>query len=264
MPDGAETNGAPGTMTPTEASSSHWTPESVISTLKYQPPRNSASPVPFFHLLEQLKTTKREGWRRFGFTHGESVSDHMYRMAIITMLAPSALRSKLDIDRCTRMALVHDMAESLVGDITPVDGVSKPEKSRRERETMELLCGELLGNVDSGHAAKEIKDLWEEYEDSQTPESVFVHDVDKVELVLQMVEYERYRDGRVDLSEFCNAACRIELKEMREWTETVLREREEFWRGLKDATLSREGGCLERVKKAWEEMDEKKAGGAQS
>ena len=34
--------------------------------------------------------------------------------------------------RCIRMALVHDLAESLVGDITPNDGVSKEEKYRRE------------------------------------------------------------------------------------------------------------------------------------
>lgn len=34
--------------------------------------------------------------------------------------------------RCIRMALVHDLAESIVGDITPDDGVSKEEKYRRE------------------------------------------------------------------------------------------------------------------------------------
>lgn len=27
---------------------------------------DSSSPVPFFHMLERLKTTKREGWRRSG------------------------------------------------------------------------------------------------------------------------------------------------------------------------------------------------------
>ncbi len=34
--------------------------------------------------------------------------------------------------RCIRMALVHDLAESIVGDWTPYDGVSKVEKYRRE------------------------------------------------------------------------------------------------------------------------------------
>ncbi len=33
------------------------------------------------------------------------------------------------------MALVHDLAESLVGDITPHDGVSKEDKY-----SMELVC----------------------------------------------------------------------------------------------------------------------------
>ena len=32
------------------------------------PEVGSESPIPFFHMLERLKTTKREGWRRFGIT----------------------------------------------------------------------------------------------------------------------------------------------------------------------------------------------------
>lgn len=28
----------------------------------------TGSPLPFFHLLERLKTTPREGWRRFGIS----------------------------------------------------------------------------------------------------------------------------------------------------------------------------------------------------
>ncbi len=31
-----------------------------------KPAEGSSSPVAYFHLLELLKTTKREGWRRFG------------------------------------------------------------------------------------------------------------------------------------------------------------------------------------------------------
>jgi len=143
--------------------------------LSEQPQIHSTSPLPFFHLLERLKTTKREGWRRFGINHGESISDHMYRMSIITLLCPPSISSKLDIPRCTKMALIHDMAESLVGDITPVDGVTKAEKSRRESETMEYLCQGLLGNVDGGSQGEEIRRVWREYEDGETEESKFVH-----------------------------------------------------------------------------------------
>jgi putative hydrolase of HD superfamily len=34
-------------------------------------------------------------------------------------------------------------------------------------------------------------EAWPEYKDSETLESKFVHDVEKIELVLQMVEYVR-------------------------------------------------------------------------
>lgn len=47
----------------------------------------------------------------------------MYRMSIITMLCPPA--ENIEKDRCVKLALIHDMAEALVGDITPPDRVSK-------------------------------------------------------------------------------------------------------------------------------------------
>jgi putative hydrolase of HD superfamily len=183
-------------------------------------------------MLERLKTTKREGWRRFDIGNGESIADHMYRMAIITMLCPPSLASKLDLNRCMKMALVHDMAELLVGDITPVDGVNKPEKNRREATTMDFLCSSLLGNVDGGAAGEGIKAVWQEYEDSKTPESIFVHDVDKIELILQMVEYERSSAGKYNLAEFQHVARKLETPEVKAWADHVLNEQTEFWKDL--------------------------------
>ncbi|EME38309.1 hypothetical protein DOTSEDRAFT_75760 [Dothistroma septosporum NZE10] len=230
--DAVDTNepGKPksGLLTPSHADG-EWTPQTVLSNLPVEPQTGSSSPLPFLHLLERLKTTKREGWRRFDISHGESISDHMYRMSIITMLCPPSLSKRLDIARCTRMALVHDMAEALVGDITPVDGVTKSEKSRRETETMEYMTKSLLGRVHGGKAGEEMMKVWQEYEDSETEESKFVHDVDKMELLLQMVEYERTHGGKVDLGEFSWVATRIVLPEVQEWAAEVLREREEFW-----------------------------------
>ncbi|TVY48160.1 HD domain-containing protein [Lachnellula occidentalis] len=207
-----------------------WSVEQVVASLPGGPPQtNSSSPIPFFHMLERLKTTKREGWRRFNITQGESISDHMYRMALITMFAPPSLSSRLNIPHCTKMALVHDMAEALVGDITPVDGVSKPEKNRRESTTMDYFTQSLLGKVNKGMTGAEIRAVWQEYEDSETLESKFVHDVDKIELVLQMVEYERVEEKRLDLGEFAWVTSNIVMQEVKDWAEELLKEREEFW-----------------------------------
>ncbi|MCJ1244985.1 hypothetical protein MMC30_002186 [Trapelia coarctata] len=230
-----------------------WSVESALtgfglnSSKSHQP----TSPIPFLHLLERLKTTPREGWRRFGIDSAESISDHMYRMSIITMLAPKSLSSRLDIPRCTKMALIHDMAESIVGDITPFDGVSKEEKCRRETEAMDYLTKHLLGAVGNGgeKAGMGFQEVWQEYEDNKTLEANFVHDVDKLELILQMVEYEKKHQGGLDLGEFSRVAERIELAEVKEWCVELLRERQQYWDDLgQSATdLAAREGFIRRV-----------------
>jgi putative hydrolase of HD superfamily len=209
-----------------------WSVSAVIAALPTPPQEHSKSPIPFFHLVERLKIEKREGWRRFGISHGESIADHMYRMSILTMLAPPSISSKINIPRCTKMALIHDMAESLVGDLTPVDGVPKAEKNRREAATMDYLCENLLGKVHGGLAGKDIREVWQEYEDGETLESQFVHDVDKVELILQMVEYERAHNCEIDLSEFSWVATRLCLPGMKDWAQEILDEREMLWQSM--------------------------------
>ena len=138
------------------------------------------------------------------------------------------------------MALVHDMAEALVGDITPMDKITKQEKNRREGATMDYFTNSLLGKVNGGITGKEINDIWREYEDGETLESKFVHDVDKIELVLQMVDYERAHEHKLDLGDFSWVASRIELDEVKEWAAEVLREREDFWNGQPHVTYSAE------------------------
>ena len=197
----------------------------MLSAFPHPPEENTTTPIPFFHLIERLKTTKREGWRRFGITQGESISDHMYRMSIMTMFAPPELASKLNVPHCTKMALIHDMAESLVGDITPADKhITKAEKAGREAATMEYMVKNLLGNVPGAAlSSAEMMRVFQEYEDNVTLEAQFVHDVDKMELLLQFIEYER--STGIDLEEFAGVARRVQLPEMKVWAEQIMQER---------------------------------------
>ncbi|KAG5438151.1 hypothetical protein PCANB_003002 [Pneumocystis canis] len=81
----------------------------------------STSILPFLHILENLKTTPRTGWLKFKIENPESIASHIYRVSIISMLCTI---SSINRDKCIKMALIHDMAESLVGDITPFDKIS--------------------------------------------------------------------------------------------------------------------------------------------
>ncbi|KAM0476449.1 hypothetical protein ACHAPX_006362 [Trichoderma viride] len=241
--------------------SGEWSVKRVLEEIPSEAPaEGSSSPIPFFHMLSRLKTTKREGWRRFGIERGESISDHMYRMSLITMFAPPTLAKKLDLQKCMKMALVHDMAELLVGDITPVDGVAKPEKSRREAETMDFLTKNLLRSVAGGDVGTEIRSIWQEYEDSETLDSHFVHDVDKIELLLQMVEYEKQGKGHVDLGEFAYVSRKVTLPEMKEWAEELLREREALWQTKEHVHGEKglEGGVTEETRRGQEDYYDRK------
>jgi putative hydrolase of HD superfamily len=54
-------------IVPSPKISGEWTVDKVLDTITVgKPVEGLTSPVPYFHLLERLKTMKREGWRRFG------------------------------------------------------------------------------------------------------------------------------------------------------------------------------------------------------
>ncbi|CAH8631478.1 unnamed protein product [Schistosoma margrebowiei] len=139
----------------------------------------------FLLLCGKLKRTVRTGWTRYNINSPESVSDHMYRMALMATVIPTNERGNLNTDRLLKMAIVHDLAECIVGDITPHCGVSKEEKLSREKDAMKQLC-ELISEENSA----EIMSLWKEYVDQKTPEAVICKDFDKFEMLLQAYEYE--------------------------------------------------------------------------
>ncbi len=132
-------------------------------------------------LAGELKQLKRSGWQRNGIPDPESVAEHSYRTALIAMLfAPG----HVDSDKCIRMALVHDLAEAEVGDLTPHDN---PEDAPQERDVFREF-----------HPA--VQDLCEEYHAGKTPEAKWVKDADMLEMVMQASEYAEEFDA--DYEEF--------------------------------------------------------------
>lgn len=164
-------------------------------------PERSLGTLRFLRLARRLKETARAGWKLRGIPGPESVADHSFRVSLLALVLGRDADPPLDRERCVAMALVHDLAECIVGDITPYDGISVEEKHRREREAMGRLSA-LLGD-------DEILRLWAEYQAAETPEARFVKDLDKLETVLQAAEYEEERG--VDLTEF------REMGECRSW-----------------------------------------------
>lgn len=146
--------------------------------------REASNVIDFLEVVRNLKTTKRQGWVMRKLQGPESIADHMHRMALMALVSPQSTPG-VDRDRCIKIALVHDVAEAIVGDLTPFCGVPKEEKSRREAAAMDSMCATL------GPLGDEMRQLWEEYEQGTTEEAKLVKDFDKVEMILQAWEYER-------------------------------------------------------------------------
>ncbi|EFA83056.1 HD domain-containing protein 2 [Heterostelium album PN500] len=151
---------------------------------------NNHNFLEFYKICGLLKTTKRTGWVNNGIHLPESISDHMYRMSMFAMsLGDNTLGTDgkpIDRMKCMKMALVHDLGESLVGDFTPHDKITKEEKFNLEQNAMLKIKSTL--NNDAG---EEIYKLWLEYEEATTCEALLVKDFDKFEMILQALEYEK-------------------------------------------------------------------------
>ncbi|GME82662.1 unnamed protein product [Ambrosiozyma monospora] len=195
----------------------------------------------FYQIVFLLKDQKRTGWLDFKVPQPESIADHMYRMSIIAMsLNPNSFETDQpskstppDLTKCCKIALVHDIAEALVGDITPRDAnIGKVEKNRRELTTIQYLA-EIIKPYNSGFA-EEIVDLWLDYENQRNFEARIVKDIDKYELIIQTYEYER-KTGK-NLYEFIESSLKnIKTQEIKALANQIIEEREEF---LKSKTSS--------------------------
>ena len=138
----------------------------------------------FFILVGKLKDEKRRGWKVSGVKNAESVADHSYRLALMTFIIGSKM--DLDVNRAVKMALVHDIAESIIGDIIVWKDfdMTKKDKRVKELEAMERIR-EMLGDH-----SQEVIELWEEYEENATVEAKFVKEMDVFEMLVQAMEYK--------------------------------------------------------------------------
>ena len=92
--------------------------------------------------VDRLKHLDRAGWVLAGHDAPESVAAHSWGMAVRCL---QHCPDDLDLATVLSMALVHDLAEAVVGDITPHDGVDKAEKHAKERAVRRI--GQLAAQV---------------------------------------------------------------------------------------------------------------------
>lgn len=153
-----------------------------------------------------LKEAPRRGWERAQPRRVESVADHAWGVALLA-LAAAEDRPELDRARLLETALVHDLAEAILGDLLPGEYASREEKIERERQALATLLATAPETVRSRIAAR-----FAEYAAGSTAEARLVRDLDKLEMGLQADRYEAQGVPAARLAEF-RASARAAIRD---------------------------------------------------
>ncbi|MEA3288283.1 MAG: HD domain-containing protein [Candidatus Marinimicrobia bacterium] len=142
----------------------------------------------------QLKSIPRSGWLQAGIPVAgvESIAGHSYGMSMLVLYLRSELQTRgVDIERVMHMAVIHDMAEAIVGDITPQDQIAVSEKFAAESAAFDEI-------IDSVREGEYFRELWDEFESGQTPEAQVVKRLDKLDMLIQAYYYEKKYEVNLD------------------------------------------------------------------
>lgn len=167
--------------------------------------------IKFFTEVGGLRKVIRRGWILIGAKDPGTVVDHSFRTAIMVWILSSEKKTNLNIERALKIALIHDLCELYAGDMTPYDFHSVLPKDKKkwpelfdkwprfpkskkikgfvdkhEKEKKSLI--KLISYL-SPKSRKEIFNLWLDYEKGLTKESRFVKQANRIETLLQALEY---------------------------------------------------------------------------
>ena len=156
-----------------------------------------------YYQFTHLKNIYRQGWftSLLGMQYEnkiESVADHSWAVTMLAMTIIEKYNLNLDIEKCMKLAIIHELGEIYAGDFTP-NQINKEEKHRLEEKAVDEL-------LDSLEFDNDLKKLWTEYEEKESPEADFIKQVDKLECILQAGSYglnAKYIKGAESISMPC-------------------------------------------------------------
>lgn len=141
-----------------------------------------------------LKDEKRTGWELRNIEDPESVADHSWGVALLTLLHSEEVG--IEMEKALKMAVIHDIAESETGDFVTRDIDEKQEVEKEEKEELEKKAVEKLSGLLN---SPELQELWKEYEKRETDEAKFIKDMDLIDMCLTALKYEK--ESRYDPEE---------------------------------------------------------------
>lgn len=140
-----------------------------------------AGTAAFLYEMGHLKRLPRAGWLLLGVPQPESVAEHSFRVAMTGMTL--AALDGADVSHTAALCLVHDTHETRIGDVPSVG------RAYVTTAAPEAVTADQTARMPH-EAAKAIQELVAEYEANETAEARLAHDADKIETLLQAIEYQ--------------------------------------------------------------------------
>jgi len=153
--------------------------------------------------LQRLKRLDRTGWTLRGLPNGtESVAAHSFGVSVTAMLLAdrvTAVGVAIDVEKLLRIALLHDWAETRVGDMPRTATLYFGSEARKQAET--AAFSDIVNPVDANGS---YTNLYNDYERRESLEARLVKAADVLDLLIQVLALERA--GARGLDEFWEVA----------------------------------------------------------
>ena len=129
----------------------------------------------FFREIDREKKILRQTLITGG-DRQENDAEHAWHAAVMTILLSEYSEEKIDILKTVSMLLIHDVVEVDAGDTFAYDEEAKKTQRQREQKAADRLFG-MLPHPES----EKFRNLWEEFEASETAEAKFAHAMDNLQ-----------------------------------------------------------------------------------
>ena len=143
----------------------------------------------YYYQNSKLKDKERSGWNNKHMNvlanRKESVAEHVVCTFGLEMAVSSEFENNIDFKKVQKTIVNHEIGESIIGDITPYDGITPEQKKDMEHRAMIKVLGNLKENTN-------ILNMLFEFDDMKTLESLYAKALDKIQPVLKAkIFYER-------------------------------------------------------------------------
>ncbi len=152
---------------------------------------DASAALQMFLNAHRLKCIPRTGWVMRGIAGAESVADHSFGVAFISLILAEMVDQPLDKAKLLTIALLHDLPESVIGDVTTPAAAYFPPGAKRNAETGAL--DELLHGLP---CAEHWHSWWQEFEAGTSVEGRLVRDADRLDMLIQAHVYEQTTGNR--------------------------------------------------------------------